>query len=323
MDAVKTVIGTDSTNAADLLKAGEIVGIPTETVYGLAANALSGDAVIKIFEAKNRPFFDPLIVHCKNIDDIDEYVTRIPKWAEMLAGVFSPGPITFLLPKRESIPDIVTSGLERVGIRIPSHPMLHDLLSQLDFPLAAPSANPFGYISPTTAQHVYDQLAGKIPYILDGGQATVGVESTIVGEEDSKVIIYRLGGVSVEQIEEVVGKTQLRVSSSMPAAPGSLDSHYAPRTPFHIFTDRNFLPRDKNIGLILFRDVFEFVSKSNQRILSNRGDMIEAGKNLFAYMRELDSFGYDAIYAEVVPDEGLGRAINDRIKRASLHTVNH
>lgn len=318
MDAMKTGIGTDIEYAAELLKAGEIVGIPTETVYGLAGNAFSADSVIKIFEAKNRPFFDPLIVHAKSILDIEEYVTSIPMWAERLATAFSPGPITFLLPKKDSIPDIVTSGLERVGIRIPSHPILQELLSKLDFPLAAPSANPFGYISPTTAQHVYDQLEGKISYILDGGQANVGVESTIIGEEEGKLIVYRLGGISVEQIEDLVGKVELRVSSSKPSAPGSLDSHYAPKTPFFLFLDRDTIPRDKNIGLLLFMKRDEFLAESNQRILSTNGDLHQAANNLFAFMRELDGLGYDAIYAEVVPEDGLGRAINDRMKRASL-----
>ncbi|HEY6172393.1 MAG TPA: L-threonylcarbamoyladenylate synthase, partial [Candidatus Kapabacteria bacterium] len=312
-----TTIGTDIAYAAELLKRSEVVGVPTETVYGLAANALSPDAVVKIFEAKNRPFFDPLIVHCKSMDGIGKYVSSIPKWAETLADAFSPGPITFLLPKRESIPDIVTSGLERVGIRIPSHPMLQELLSQIDFPLAAPSANPFGYISPTTAQHVYDQLEGKIHYILNGGQATVGVESTIVGEEDGKIIVYRLGGVSVEQIEELVGKVELRVSSSMPSAPGSLDSHYAPKIQLRI-KDSQTQPLDKNVALICFSKFSSEIPQSNQRILSTSGDLTEAAKNLFAYMRELDAGQYDGIYVELVPDSGLGRAINDRIFRASI-----
>lgn len=318
MKVVKTEIGTDIAFAAELLKRGEVVGIPTETVYGLAGNALSPDAVIKIFEAKNRPFFDPLIVHCKTMDVVGDYVRNIPQWADTLAEAFSPGPITFLLPKNDTIPDIVTSGLDRVGIRIPSHLVLQGLLSQLDFPLAAPSANPFGYISPTTAQHVYEQLQGKIRYILDGGQATIGVESTIVGEEDGKVVIYRLGGVSLEQIESLVGKVELRVSSSIPSAPGSLDSHYAPRTPFFLFSDRNTIPKDKNIGLMLFTKGYDLLTASNQRILAPSGDLNEAAKNLFAFMRELDSSGYDAIYAEVVPEDGLGRAINDRMKRASV-----
>lgn len=317
MEAVKTVIGTDISYTAELLKTGEVIGIPTETVYGLAGNALSPDAVVRIFEAKNRPYFDPLIVHCKSMDVIGEYVIDIPSWVQTLASTFSPGPITFLLPKKENIPDLVTSGLERVGIRIPSHPMLQELLSRLDFPLAAPSANPFGYISPTTAQHVYDQLDGKIPYILDGGQAGVGVESTIIGEEEGKLIIYRLGGISVELVEELVGKVELRTSSSKPTAPGSLDSHYAPRTPFYLFSDRNTLPRDKNIGLLLFQKGYELLAESNQQILSTTGDLHEAAKNLFTFMRKLDDLGYDAIYGEEVPDVGLGKAINDRLERAS------
>jgi L-threonylcarbamoyladenylate synthase len=318
IEAVKTVIGTDIACAVELLKMGEIVGIPTETVYGLAGNALSPDAVVKIFEAKNRPYFDPLIVHCKSMDDVREYVVSIPQWAETLASRFSPGPITFLLPKKDSIPDIVTSGVERVGIRIPSHPMLQELLSRLNFPLAAPSANPFGYISPTTAQHVYDQLEGKIPYILDGEQANVGVESTIIGEEEGKLIIYRLGGISVEQIEELVGKVELRTSSSKPIAPGLLDSHYAPKIQLRIKSSDTELPSDKKIALLCFSAYSSELPQSSQRILSKTSDLAEAAKNLFAFMRELDTREHDVIFAELAPDIGLGKAINDRIIRASV-----
>lgn len=317
MDAVKTEVGTDIAYAAQLLKAGEIVGIPTETVYGLAGNALSADTVIKIFEAKNRPFFDPLIVHSKSILDIGEYVTSIPMWAETLADGFSPGPITFLLPKRDSIPDIVTSGLERVGIRIPSHSMLQELLTQLDFPLAAPSANPFGYISPTTAQHVYDQLQGKIPYILDGGKSSVGVESTIVGEDGGRVVIYRLGGISVEEIEDIVGEVELRISSSKPSAPGSLESHYAPITRLYIKDIDTPIQDGRKVALLAYNSYTDEIPKGDQRILTATDDLREAAKNLFSYMRELDGEGYEVIYAELVPDEGLGKAINDRIQRAS------
>lgn len=320
---MKTIVGTDILYAASLLRQEWIVGVPTETVYGLAANALSPAAVIKIFTAKNRPYFDPLIVHCISIDHIQPYVAAIPDWASTLGRLFSPGPITFLLPKKQSIPDIVTSGLPQVGIRIPSHTVIRELLSHLDFPLAAPSANPFGYISPTSAKHVFDQLEGKLPYILDGGESSVGVESTVVGEENGKLIIYRVGGVSIEEIESAMGKVEYRLSTSQPMSPGALDSHYAPKTPLHMFTDVNKLPHDNNIGLIMYMTLLEAFSESQQRVLTPSGDLKLAAQNLFKIMRELDGMGFDAIYAERVPQTGLGMAINDRLKRASINILSN
>src|SRR3569832_1557572 len=181
-----TTVGKDIDEAKKILERGEVCAIPTETVYGLAANALDARAVAKIYESKDRPNFDPLIVHVPTIEVQNRYVISFPKWASVLANIFMPGPLTLVLEKTEDIPDIVTSGLSTVALRIPHHPVATQLLRKLDFPLAAPSANPFGYISPTTAQHVYDQLARKIPYILDGGECSVGIESTIVGERDNK-----------------------------------------------------------------------------------------------------------------------------------------
>jgi L-threonylcarbamoyladenylate synthase len=190
---VKTIIGEIIQEAKSFLLDGNIVAIPTETVYGLAGNALDPAAVLQIFTAKERPAFDPLIVHISSIDKVELYAHSIPSQAYDLMHEFWPGPLTIVLPKNSIIPDIVTSGLDTVGLRIPNHPTTIKLLKQLDFPLAAPSANPFGYISPTSAQHVFDQLGGKIPYILDGGICDVGVESTIVGFENDKCLIYRLG----------------------------------------------------------------------------------------------------------------------------------
>src|ERR1043165_1177940 len=225
-----TIIGKDITAAKGFLEAGETVGIPTETVYGLAANALNTDAVLKIFSVKNRPHFDPLIVHTHSKDEIKKYVAEIPPLAEKLIDAFMPGPVTVLLPKKEIIPDLVTSGLDNVAIRIPQHNLTLELLRQLDFPLAAPSANPFGYISPTTSHHVYDQLQGRIPYIIDGGSTDVGVESTIVAFEETGPVVYRLGGLALEEIERVVGKVAVNLNeSSNPRSPGMLKSHYAPK----------------------------------------------------------------------------------------------
>ena len=229
------IIGTDINKASFFLKEGKLVAIPTETVYGLAANAFNSDAVAGIFEAKNRPTFDPLIVHTYNLEKVNEFVTHIHPELLKLANAFWPGPLTLLLPKKNTIPDLVTSGLDTVGVRIPNHPITLSLLSQLNFPLAAPSANPFGYISPTTAIHVNNQLGLKIPYILDGGACKIGLESTIVGEENGEIIIYRLGGLTIEAIKTVVGKVSVQLNqSSNPKAPGQLKSHYAPKKPIYI-----------------------------------------------------------------------------------------
>ncbi len=225
-------IGTDVAAAKALLEAGNVVGIPTETVYGLAGNALDPDAVLTIFRVKNRPSFDPLIVHTDAISKLDHFVTHIPEPVRRLAEAFWPGPLTLLFPKRDLIPDLVTAGLPAVAIRIPRHPLTLSLLRSLDFPLAAPSANPFGYISPTTAQHVADQLGNQVPYILDGGSADIGLESTIIGVENNQLTVFRLGGMALEQIEAVAGPVAVRThSTSNPAAPGMLSSHYAPRKP--------------------------------------------------------------------------------------------
>ena len=314
--AHSTTIGTDIQQAKQLLAAGQVVGIPTETVYGLAGNALNPDAVLKIFEAKQRPHFDPLIVHTHSIAEVSKYAAEIPAKAQLLMERFMPGPLTVLLKKQSIIPDLVTSGLDSVAIRVPQHPLALQLLQQLDFPLAAPSANPFGYISPTTAQHVYDQLQGIIPYVLDGGATTVGVESTIVGFEGDDVIVYRVGGLAVEEIEAVVGKVHINTNeSSNPKTPGALKSHYAPKKPL-LFGDATQLPTDKKIAVIAFDTYIDGIPQAQQTLLSPTGDLNEAAKNLFAAMRELDNGDADIIFAVRFPNEGLGRAINDRLKRA-------
>jgi L-threonylcarbamoyladenylate synthase len=229
------ITGTELNVAKEFLIKGELVAIPTETVYGLAGNALNEKAVLSIFEVKNRPAFDPLIIHTDSIDKVKEYVSVFPEKAQRLAEQFWPGPLTLLLPKKQIIPDLVTSGLDTVAVRIPKHPLLLELLAELSFPLAAPSANPFGYISPTNAEHVNQQLGDKIPYILDGGECEVGIESTIIGFEADDTVVYRLGGLAVEDIEKLVGPVMLMPhSTSDPKAPGMLKSHYAPRKPLYL-----------------------------------------------------------------------------------------
>jgi L-threonylcarbamoyladenylate synthase len=322
MQQFKTIIGKDIEAAKIFLRNGLVIGIPTETVYGLAGNALDEDAVLRIFTVKNRPHFDPLIVHTYSISEIEKYVKDVPDKARLLMQHFMPGALTLLLKKRNIIPDLITSGLDTVAVRIPNHPLTLQLLRELPFPLAAPSANPFGYISPTNAAHVFEQLQGSIPYILDGGATTVGVESTIIGFEGNEAVVYRLGGLAIEDIERVIGKTWVNVnSSSNPKAPGMLKSHYAPGKRL-IFDDAGGLEvlksGNQKVGVICFNKPVEGIDKGNQILLSIMGDLDEAAKNLFAAMRTLDASEVDVIYAVKFPEEGLGRAINDRLGRASV-----
>jgi L-threonylcarbamoyladenylate synthase len=275
---------------------------------------------VKVFEAKERPFFDPLIIHISASDDLLKYVEEVPDIAYRLIARFWPGPMTLILPKKNIIPDLVTAGQDTVGIRMPDHVLTQRLLSILDFPLAAPSANPFGYISPTTAGHVFDQLGQKIPYILDGGPCSIGLESTIIGFDGEVPVIYRLGGIALEDIEAVTGpiKTELNKSSN-PTAPGQLSSHYAPRIPMVIGNIDQLLSQynHKQIGIISFRKPYLGNNILKTWILSDNGDLNEAAMHLFKALREADQSGVELILAEKFPDHGLGRAINDRLQRAS------
>ncbi len=312
-------IGQDIQRAKYLLEKGELVAIPTETVYGLAGNALDASVVIKIFAAKDRPLFDPVIIHIPSLEAAKDYVGEIPSQANELANHFWPGPLTLLLTKREIIPDLVTAGLDRVGLRCPDHPLTRNLLAQLSFPLAAPSANPFGYVSPTTAQHVQDQLGDKVAYILDGGPCRIGIESTIIGWEAGQPTIYRLGGISQEQVESVIGKLNVNpYSTSQPQSPGQLKTHYAPAKKF-LLGDIQILAAKYSslrLGILSFQKEIEGKFHSNL-VLSPSGDLKEAARNLFSMMRKFDEMNIDLVLAEELPDEGLGRAINDRLRRAA------
>jgi len=310
-------IGADILKAKNLLEQGELVAIPTETVYGLAGNALNGSAVAKIFMVKNRPAFDPLIVHVPNVNAVYEYVSEIHEKAYALAERFWPGPLTLLLQKKSIIPDLVTAGLDTVGIRCPDHPLTQDLLKILSFPLSAPSANPFGYVSPTSPEHVNEQLGNKIKYILDGGKCEVGIESTIVGVENGEPVVYRMGGLTIEDIESVVGKVKIQTqSSSNPRSPGQLDSHYAPGKKVFVGKIEELLLEypAHHVGLLTFQNDF---NSPNQFILSPSGTLEEAAQNLFEALRAFDKMDVDVVFAELVPDVGIGRAINDRLKRAA------
>ncbi|MEI6409114.1 MAG: L-threonylcarbamoyladenylate synthase [Bacteroidota bacterium] len=320
MNKFSTQIGSDLQQAALWLQQGEPVAVPTETVYGLAANALDPAAVVKIFEVKKRPAFDPLIVHLSDAAFVTSYVQDFPPMAKRLSEAFWPGPLTLLLPKNERIPDLVTSGLSRVALRVPAHPLMRALLNALPFPLAAPSANPFGYISPTTAQHVWDQLQGEIPYILDGGPCKIGMESTIVGFEAEQMIVYRLGGLSLEALESVAGPVSVQLNqSSNPAAPGMLKTHYAPRKPMFLGELSQLLKthKGKKTGILSLKPLKLALENGTQLALSEQGDLAEAAQRLFAALRLLDSSDVDLILAEPMPEIGLGRAINDRLRRAA------
>lgn len=316
------LIGTDINKAAELLKNGECVGIPTETVYGLAANALNADACLNIFKIKERPSFDPLIVHVSGIEEIEKYAEELPEKARLLYKHFSPGPLTIVLKKKSIIPDIVTSGLDTVGIRIPNHPLTLNLLKKINFPLAAPSANPFGYISPTRAKHVNDQLGAKIKYILDGGSCNVGIESTIIGFIGNTPYLYRLGGLSLEKIEAVTGNIELALNeNSNPKAPGQMDTHYAPRKHLYLLSKQEFLKRIQNPTnalFIAFTKEYQTIKENKVLMLTNNENIDEAAQNLFSALREADESTSPEIIAELLPDNGLGIAINDRLRRASI-----
>lgn len=315
------MIGTDITKAVQLLQDGKVIAIPTETVYGLAGNALNLEAVSEIFHVKQRPSFDPLIIHTSDLVQAAKWVKAIPKSLFLLAEQFMPGPLTLLLERKSTIPDLVTAGSPYVALRIPSHPLSQDLLQRLDFPLAAPSANPFGYISPTQASHVQQQLGEKIPYILDGGACQVGLESTIVGLEDGQITVFRKGGLAIEAIEQATGQS-IKVkpfSSSNPKAPGMLKSHYAPHTPFFIGQLDKVLQQfgKECVGYLGFKNYVTSLPKNHQILLSSKGDYKEAAQNLFAAMRALDNRNLAGIVAELLPEKDLGQAINDRLRRAA------
>ncbi|MBL3658510.1 L-threonylcarbamoyladenylate synthase [Fulvivirga sediminis] len=315
-------IGKDIDYAQSLLERGALVAIPTETVYGLAGNAFNPKAVAHIFEVKQRPAFDPLIAHTHSLEALTELVTHIPEAAQKLADACWPGPLTLLLPRKSIIPDLVTSGLETVAVRIPKQELTLELLRQLSFPLVAPSANPFGYVSPTTAEHVNDQLGHKIDYILNGGACQIGIESTIVGFNDAEQpTIYRLGGTSKESIEKVIGPVHVNDhSSSNPKAPGMLASHYSPGKKIILgsFEELQAYPKNKSTAAITFSRPLADINEDYAIILAKDGEVTTAAQHLFAALRALDRPEVEVILAEKAPEHGLGLAINDRLKRAAV-----
>jgi len=306
--------------ATALLREGRCVGMPTETVYGLAADGLNPDALARIFAAKQRPFFDPLILHVSEGFDLDRLVSQISPTARTLMANFWPGPLTLLFPKRELVPDLATSGLPTVALRCPAHPVAQVLLKEFGSPLAAPSANKFGRISPTSAQAVREELNDEVPLVLDGGPCRIGVESTILDVTGEKVFLLRSGGVALEALEEKIGPIELSGEDAI-KAPGMLKSHYAPRTP--LLRLQQPWPRDQELpadtALLAWTDLAGHDGRV--RVLAPDGDEVAAAARLFQYLRELDSLGVEKILSEPVPMKGLGRAINDRLERASAGTT--
>ncbi len=302
------------TRAADIIRRGGLVAFPTETVYGLGADALNAVAAAGIFEAKGRPRFDPLIVHIAGTDALPLLAERPHPLAEKLIAAFWPGPLTVVLPKSAAVPDIVTAGLGTVALRMPAHPIARELIALSGTPIAAPSANPFGFISPTTAEHVERQLGDRVEMILDGGPCAVGVESTIIAFGDTGPRLLRPGGLALEEIEAIIGPV---ATSHTPGveAPGQLSSHYSPRTPV-VILDGTVVAAE-GAAYLAFREPPAGGSYAKVEVLSPRGDLREAAARVFSALHSLDASGAPVIIAEPVPETGLGLAIMDRLRRAA------
>jgi len=323
--------------AVEILAKGQLVALPTETVYGLAADATDSDAVAKIFEAKERPSFDPLIVHVDG-EEMLHQVAKIPsdiaETVQKLIKRYWPGPLTLILPKQENISDLVSSGLKTVAVRCPKNPIIRKVIQKLGRPLAAPSANRFGRISPTSASAVTKELDGRIPLIVDGGASTEGLESTIISfeknpEEGKKDIIQilRYGPITREELRDFgkVQKIKPIIDQNSPQAPGQLASHYAPSTPLRLIENwEDFQPEDgKRYALLSYKgDSKGYTHKFNWSITEalspGTGKQSEAAVRLFFIMRKLDEAGVDEIIVEPCSDRGLGAAIMDRLRRASV-----
>lgn len=306
--------------AARILRAGGLVAFPTETVYGLGADAFDATAVTRIFEAKRRPAFDPLIVHLPEASWLPRVAANLPAAAQGLAARFWPGPLTLVLPRAEAVPDIVTSGLPSVAVRVPDHPAARALIAAAGTPVAAPSANPFGYVSPTTAAHVAELLGDAVDLILDGGPCRVGVESTIVSLLEPTPALLRPGGVPREELEELLGQ-RLRVvpAGDRPQAPGQLTRHYATRTPLVVLAPEqpSVVPGAGRVGLLAREQAPAAGGFAAIEVLAADGQPRTAAARLFSALRRLDGLGLDLILAEPWPEHGLGLAIMDRLRRCA------
>ena len=321
--------------AAELLKKGSLVAIPTETVYGLGANAFDGDACLRIFEAKGRPSDNPLIVHIADPRDA-ENIAYTNSLYYALAEKFMPGPLTVILPKKEIIPNEVTAGLDSVAIRCPIHPVANTLINIAGIPVAAPSANSSGKPSPTTARHVFDDMNGKIPLILDGGVCDVGVESTVVKITDDEIVLLRPGAVTVEMLEAVCPcvsvaqavKEELKAGET-PLSPGMKYKHYAPKANLYLVDDKSvsFIElvkqkqKNENCAVMCYNEEISLLENKNLLPVGDKQDIKNQTKNLFILLREADKMGVDTIYAHLPRDEGESLAMYNRMIRACAHRV--
>lgn len=306
--------------AADVIKNGGLVAFPTETVYGLGANGLDPIAAAKIFEAKNRPSFNPLILHIPSYDYIERICNIELARIEKVIKAFWPGPLTLVLPKKDIVPDIITAGHSTVAVRIPRHPVAKELIEKAQTPVAAPSANAFSQLSPTEAQHVVNQLGEKVDIILDGGNCKVGVESTIMQIEEDEFTLLRPGGLPVEEIENLLGiKLNRKIPiNETPNSPGQLPFHYSPKIPLKIIGrfDETTL-EGKKVGALFFKSKSIDFNFADERFLSKEGCLTEAAANLFAFLHDMEKEDLDLIIAEPFDEEGLGRAIMDRLNKAA------
>jgi L-threonylcarbamoyladenylate synthase len=308
-------------SAVYLLSGGFPVALPTETVYGLAGWALNRDALFRIFSTKERPQFDPLIVHLPTMEWLNNLCAIPPEdrtLVERLTAAFWPGPLTLVLPRKTVVPDLVTSGLPTVAVRMSAHPVFREVIESFGQPLAAPSANRFGRISPTHAQHVYDELSDRIHLIVDAGPTQHGVESTIVTVRGDNLWILRNGPITAEDLGRY-GNVSVASVGGRPMAPGQLKSHYAPTTPLRLRAPGETLYRENpgGVGLLAFCNHDDVGGFRHVEVLSPQGDVREAAANLFAKLRILDSKGLAEIVAEAVPERGLGAAIMDRLRKAA------
>jgi L-threonylcarbamoyladenylate synthase len=304
-------------HAAQLLRSGKVVAFPTETVYGLGANALDAMAVAKIFELKERPSFDPLIVHIADVEDLKLLTIGNDKRIQLLAERFWPGPLTLILPKSDRVPDIVTSGLETVGIRMPSHPIALQLIREAGCPVAAPSANKFGQLSPTLATHVAKQLP-NVDFIVDGGPSEVGIESTIISLNDMGFEILRHGVITREEIEEIIPFHALpEEEKTNIVSPGMLKSHYSPVKPLYILGEERAAPTDRRQVGVLSYTGEDCEGYAAVEILSKTGDLKTCAVNLFAAIHRLEEADIEYIVAQPVPETGVGIAVMDKLRKAA------
>mgnify|MGYP002349972088 CR=1 FL=1 len=316
---LKMIIGTDIEKAAEIIRNGGLVAFPTETVYGLGANALNTIAVAKIFEVKERPTFDPLIVHIANIEKVSELTQNVDKRVYDLATKFWPGPLTIVLPKKDIIQDIVTSGLGSVGLRMPNNNIALELIRRANCPIAAPSANKFGRISPTTASHVAKQNM-NIDYIIDGGSTTVGIESTVITLLDDGFVILRNGFITEDDLQKIVPKSKnVNKQEISKLSPGNVDSHYSPSKPLYIVGQFSKTIDKSKAAFVAFRkdNIIDFDYKVVEYLTQN-GDLKEAAVNFFSILHKLEDCDVENIVIESVPETSIGKAIMERMRKAAF-----